>query len=189
MACPLSLTDAELLIVLQDFTTGLQARVDLQDVDTSALSALLALLATKDPAPKHTPNYAWIAGPVIGGVAGLAVVIGIIWWLHKRNNAARIPVSFNATGTDAAVRIRRVADKYAVPPQEQGPTSDGGTPTSAAQQVRLCSLVLDAYMWLQLCVLYDTSLAQHSQCASNQASRFPNIFTKYELARHSKAMI
>lgn len=150
---------------MQDFTgPGLQSRVDAQIVDTSALSALLALLATKDPAPKHTTNLAWIAGPVIGGVVGLAIVIGIIWWLHKRNSAARIPVSFNATGTDAAVRIRRVADKYAVPPQEQGPTSDGGTPTSAAQQVR-CSGCC-ASVWLQL-----FSFVSRVSCTSTYATR------------------
>lgn len=133
-------------VILQDFTgPGLQAKVDAKEVDTAALAALLSLLDIADPAPKPKPNYGWIAGPVVGGVAGIALIVAGVWFLRKRRQAARVPVSFSAAGTDAAVRIRRVADKYtasqagAAPAGE--PVSDGGTPT-AAGQVRKATTLL-----------------------------------------------
>jgi hypothetical protein len=130
---------------LQDFTgVGLQAKVVAKEVNTTALAALLSLLGVADPAPKPKPNYGWVAGPVVGGVAGIALIVAAVWFLRKRRQAARVPVSFSAAGTDAAVRIRRVADKYtassttAAPAAE--PMPDGGTATAAAQ-VRTCTTV------------------------------------------------
>lgn len=99
-------------------------------VDTDALAALLEKLGGK-PARQVTPNYTWIAGPVVGGVVGLVLFIGLAWYVTKRNR--QVPVSFSTAGTDAAVRIRRAADKYAVGQSQEQAASDGGTPTSAAQ--------------------------------------------------------
>jgi hypothetical protein len=122
----------------QDFTgDGLQAKVAAKEVDTTAIAALLSLLDIADPASKPTPNYGWVAGPVVGGVAGVALIAAAVWFLCKRRQAARIPVSFSAAGTDAAVRVRRVADKYTASALSSAPAaepvSDGGTTTAAAQ--------------------------------------------------------
>lgn len=122
----------------QEYTgRGLQQKVDAKQVDTTAIQALMQLLDVTDPAAAAAPkpNYAWIAGPVVGGVAGAAILVGIVFWLHARNSAIQAP-AFNAAGTDAAVRVRRVADKYAVQgATEEAASSDGGTPHSTTAQV------------------------------------------------------
>jgi hypothetical protein len=135
----------------QDFTgDGLQAKVAAKEVDTTAIAALLSLLDIADPASKPTPNYAWVAGPVVGGVAGIALIAAAVWFLCKRRQAARIPVSFSAAGTDAAVRIHRVADKYTASDPTSAPAaepvSDGTTPTATAQ-VRTSTVLFVFYLY------------------------------------------
>jgi len=102
-----------------------------KEVNTAAIAALMSQLGIMDPAEPE-PNYAWIAGPVVGGVAAAALLAGVVWFLYKKNAAAQPAAAFSTAGTDAAARIRRVADKYAVQQPEQ-PGSDGSTPRSAAQ--------------------------------------------------------
>lgn len=110
----------------------LDQKVASKQVNLAAITALLNQLATKPPEAAPATDHAWVAGPVIGGVAGAALLAGVVWYLVKRNQQPRVPVSFNAAGTDAAARVRRVADKYAVR-EPEGTASDGGTPHSAAQ--------------------------------------------------------
>ena len=150
---------------LQEFTgEGLQQKVDAKQVDAAALAAVMDLLSVADPVAPPQPNYAWIAGPVVGGVAGAVILAGIIWWLHRRNSALPVP-AFNAAGTDAAARVRRVADKYSVAQQAQGEgSSEGGTPRSAAQVRAMLCLVLK-------CVLVANGLVvwfQEACFAANQ---------------------
>jgi LPXTG-motif cell wall-anchored protein len=43
------------------------------------------------PNPDSSSDQAWIAGPVVGGVAGLALVLGIGFWLYRRRKRQRQP--------------------------------------------------------------------------------------------------
>lgn len=120
---------------LQAFTGAALAQlVANKAVDTAAIAAVMSTLGVQDPASTPQPNYAWIAGPVLGGVAGAAILVGVIWLLHKRNMEIEAGRQFSAAGADGAVRVRRAEDKYAAPdPVQQHHGSDGGTPHSAAQ--------------------------------------------------------
>lgn len=133
---------------LQAFTgAALQSLVDSREVDTAALAALLELLAVESPVPPQKHNYAWVAGPVIGGVAGLAAIIVGAWFLRRRRQRAAEPNGFSVAGTDAAVRIRRHADKYPVNPRDAAsqasqaapapwqPAAGGAAPQAAPAQV------------------------------------------------------
>jgi hypothetical protein len=102
-----------------------------KEVDTAALTSLMSTLGV-DSAAQPAPYLGWIAGSVIGGVVGLALVGTGVWYLVTHARQGGLPVSANAAGTDAGLRLPRVADKYAVG-QSQEVASDGGTPTSTAQ--------------------------------------------------------
>lgn len=125
----------------QEYTgRGLQQKVDAKQVDTTAIQALMRQQDFNQPATETAValSHGWIAGPVIGGVAGAAILVATIWWLYKRKNTPQaVPAAeSNAVGTDAAVRVRRVADKYAVQgATEEAASSDGGTPHSTTAQV------------------------------------------------------
>ncbi|KAF2108368.1 hypothetical protein BDV96DRAFT_264522 [Lophiotrema nucula] len=47
---------------------------------------------TSDPSSSKPKSRAWIAGPVIGGVAAIALlVIGVLWWRKKSNSREKNP--------------------------------------------------------------------------------------------------
>jgi len=121
---------------LQAYTgEGLDQKVAAKEVNSAAIAALMNQLAISDVAAEPVANSGWIAGPVIGGVAAAAILAGVVWFLYKKNAAAQPPAAFNTAGTDAAVRIHRVADKYVVQqPEHLG--SDGGIVGSTAQVSR-----------------------------------------------------
>lgn len=107
----------------QGFTgQALQALVDSKQIDTSALPGLrMTLPVATTPVAEPSPSLSWIAGPVIGGLVGIALVGGVCWFLYTRYYRADVPVSSDGNGTDAAVRIRRASDKYRT--QQAQPTA------------------------------------------------------------------
>lgn len=126
---------------MQAFTVAaLQLLVDSKVVDTAAIAALAELLAVESPVPQQKRNYAWVAGPVIGGLGA--------WFLYRRRQRAAEPNGFSVAGTDAAVRIRRHADKYRGSPRDAAsqasqaapaawqPAAGGAAPQAAPAQVR-----------------------------------------------------
>jgi hypothetical protein len=85
----------------------------LKVVDTSAISALLDMLAVNAPLSTSKPYTGWIAGPVIGSIVGAALVGYAGWLLYRRRQRANGPAMFSDAETDAAASIRRVGAKYA----------------------------------------------------------------------------
>jgi hypothetical protein len=90
----------------------------LKTVDTSAISALLDMLALNAPLSTSKPYTGWIAGPVIGSIVGAALVGYAGWFLYRRRQRANGqlahgPAMFSDAETDAAASIRRVGAKYA----------------------------------------------------------------------------
>jgi hypothetical protein len=111
---------------------ALDTKAASKEVDTAALTALMTTLGV-DGTAQPARNLGWIAGPIIGGLAGLALLGVGAWYLVMRAKSGGLPVSFSAAGTDAGLRLPRVADKYAVGQSQEQAASDGGTPTSATQ--------------------------------------------------------
>lgn len=152
---------------LQDYTgAGLASKVASKQVDTAALAAMMTLLGQQQQEARQPAmvRHAWIAGPVIGGVAAVAIVVAIVCWLHRKISRESAPqleetsrpaqqsaVPAPAPAVDGGVKVRRrVEDKYAVPAgaagsvsggQHEAASSDGGTPRSTAgAQVSSCAV-------------------------------------------------
>lgn len=73
----------------------------------------MRMFATPTPVksqPKQ--NLAWIAGPIVGGLAGLALVAGVGLWIQQRRQAAHLAPAFDGAGTDGVIRVRRASAKY-----------------------------------------------------------------------------
>lgn len=73
----------------------------------------MRMFATPTPVksqPKQ--NLAWIAGPIVGGLAGLALVAGVGLWIQQRRRAAQLAPAFDGAGTDGVIRVRRASAKY-----------------------------------------------------------------------------
>jgi H+/gluconate symporter-like permease len=81
---------------------------NLQTATSAAINASLSQTVTSTPTPTttavgtsseyHSSPKAWIAGLVIGIVAGLTLVVGTaIWCVHRRHKINKEPVGWNTT--------------------------------------------------------------------------------------------
>jgi hypothetical protein len=59
-----------------------------------------------------TQNLAWLAGPIVGGLAGLALVAGIGLWVRQSRRAAQRAPAFDGAGTDGTIPVKRASAKY-----------------------------------------------------------------------------
>jgi hypothetical protein len=50
-----------------------------------------ATSASSDPSPSTSESKAWIAGPVVGAIAGIAIVVLAAFWWRRRKNRASPP--------------------------------------------------------------------------------------------------
>ncbi|KAK2780489.1 hypothetical protein CKAH01_00433 [Colletotrichum kahawae] len=76
---------------------------------------------TETPDPKPTKSSAWIAGPVIGVLAAILLLLGA-WWFLRRRKSRKAKLS-EATGDNDEVRKYEKAELHAdgapkVPPME-----------------------------------------------------------------------
>ncbi|VUC31290.1 unnamed protein product [Clonostachys rosea] len=74
---------------------------------TASASASTSSLSPVTAGDMPPPNLAWIAGPIVGGLVGIALIILIVWFLTRRRNRyknhAALPVP-EAPDADADVR-------------------------------------------------------------------------------------
>ncbi|CAG9948366.1 unnamed protein product [Clonostachys rosea f. rosea IK726] len=109
---------------------------------TSSSSTMTSTTSTTStsppPPPSSSSSQAWIAGPVIGGVVGLALIGFLVWWLMRRRRRraqAQHPVSQVAqtsevpkTGSPAITsQWSSPAPTYGSPHNGYAPTSPTGT--------------------------------------------------------------
>jgi hypothetical protein len=182
---------------LQAFSAdALAALTAAKVVDEGALSAMFALLGQPDAEPATKPSNAWIAGPVVGGVAGAAILIGAVWLLVRRKrsapgtaDAAVAAPAAAAVPVDAGTRVtRRGAAKYAVSTPAaaegsaaEGASSDGETPRSGAQVRRRdclrCSLSCKAQHLHPDCALHLPLLLPPLviTCLTGRGRRLPHV--------------
>lgn len=78
---------------------------------------MFATPASVKSQPAH--NLTWIAGPIVGGLAGLALVAGVGWWIQKRRRASQLTPVFNEIGTDGVIRVKRGSAKYGMQREAQ----------------------------------------------------------------------
>jgi hypothetical protein len=84
-------------------TITITAGVDLLPTETYVTTDYGWIVAYTDPAqptdgpgPDSGSSKAWIAGPVVGGIVGLLLILGAIWlWMRRRKAKARRGVESN----------------------------------------------------------------------------------------------
>ncbi|CAH0057622.1 unnamed protein product [Clonostachys solani] len=89
-----------------------------------------AIATGTNPPPNPTPpsqNLAWIAGPVVGGVLGIAIAGGLIWWFGRRRNSTTVhQVSEGDNRPAPAVSELDSKPRKAIPELETKPSHAAG---------------------------------------------------------------
>lgn len=82
---------------MQAYTgNGLAQRVAEKQVDATALAATMSLLGATRTKAQAKADYSWIGGPIVGGVAALALVCGLGWYIYKKRQGTVAPTAFDA---------------------------------------------------------------------------------------------
>jgi hypothetical protein len=87
-------------------------------VTATAATSASALPSETDireaPVGNETSSKAWIAGPVIGAVVGLCLIVGLAWWLWRRGHKSG-GASNNQTGGEQRAELEAPTNKPGVP--------------------------------------------------------------------------
>jgi len=123
----------------------------------------MSLLGTTRTKAQAKTDYSWIGGPIVGGVAALALVCGLGWYLYKKRQGTVAPTTFDAAHVPAPSPPLRYANGH----QEAEAFSTTAPILSASLLLLLPSPFASYRVWQTPCTsVSGASVCRHSVAAA-----------------------